>query len=362
MQVVLSPTATEDQIKRVKERIREFGLTPHDIPGQEPKTIGITGTINQEIRIYLEGLPAVSKVIPISPPFKLASRDMHPENSFVTVGDVKFGDGNVVMIAGPCAVESEEQTLRIAREVADRGAQILRGGAYKPRTSPYSFQGLGELGLEILAKARELTGLPIVTEVLDHTTVELVGQYADMLQIGTRNMQNFSLLKASGQSRKPVLLKRGMSATLQETLMSVEYLMSYGCHDVVVCERGVRTFTSHARNTLDVSVIPAFKQISHLPIIVDPSHSSGQRYSVIPHALAGLGAGADGLIVDVHDHPEEALCDGPQALIPNEFSKLMKTAKGVCAAMGKSIGSDQFLNPSHNGKTANTPHKISQQP
>ena len=338
MLIIMNATATDPQIVRVKERIEELGFTAHDIPGRTRLAIGVTGNKNADDRVYLEGLPGVLQVISVTKPYKLASRDMHPEDSVISVQDVKFGDGNVVMIAGPCAVESRDQTLRITEQVAERGAQMLRGGAYKPRTSPYSFQGLGEEALKILAEAREKTGLPIVTEVVDPNTAALVGNYVDMLQIGTRNMQNFILLKEVGRVGKPVLLKRGMSATLDETLMSAEYLMSHGCHDVVICERGVRTFTSHARNTLDISIIPALKQVSHLPIIVDPSHSSGRRFSVIPHALAGIGAGADGLIVDVHDRPEEALCDGPQALPPVEFSELMKIAKGVCNAMGKSIG------------------------
>ncbi|MCH8011287.1 MAG: 3-deoxy-7-phosphoheptulonate synthase [Candidatus Marinimicrobia bacterium] len=338
MLIIMNATATDPQIVRVKERIEELGFTAHDIPGRTRLAIGVTGNKNADDRVYLEGLPGVLQVIPVTKPYKLASRDMHPENSVISVQSVKFGDGNVVMIAGPCAVESRDQTLRIAEQVAERGAQMLRGGAYKPRTSPYSFQGLGEEALKILAEAREKTGLPIVTEVVDPNTAALVGNYVDMLQIGTRNMQNFILLKEVGRVGKPVLLKRGMSATLDETLMSAEYLMAHGCHDVVICERGVRTFTSHARNTLDISIIPALKRVSHLPIIIDPSHSSGQRFSVIPHALAGIGAGADGLIVDVHDKPEEALCDGPQALPPVEFSELMRIAKGVCNAMGKSIG------------------------
>lgn len=338
MLIIMNAIATDSQIIRVKERIEELGYAAHDIPGKTRLAIGVTGNKNADDRVYLEGLPGVLQVIPVSKPYKLASRDMHPENSVISVQGVKFGDGNVVMIAGPCAVESRDQTLRITEQVAERGAQMLRGGAYKPRTSPYSFQGMGEEALKILAEAGEKTGRPIVTEVVDPNTAVLVGNYVDMLQIGTRNMQNFILLKEVGRVGKPVLLKRGMSATLDETLMSAEYLMSHGCHDVVICERGVRTFTSHARNTLDISIIPALKQVSHLPIIVDPSHSSGQRYSVIPHALAGIGAGADGLIVDVHDRPEEALCDGPQALLPEEFSELMKIAKGVCNAMGKSIG------------------------
>ena len=330
--------ATESEIKKVEGRIKGFGYQAHFIPGRNRLAIGVTGNRGVEERLYLESLPGVLQVIQVTKPYKLASRETHQEDSVIYVGNVQFGDGNAVMIAGPCAVESLEQTLRIADSVENRGAQILRGGAYKPRTSPYAFQGLGEEGLKILAEAREKTGLPFVTEVLDTETISVVAQYADMLQIGMRNMQNFTLLKEVGKAGKPVLMKRGMSATLEETLMSAEYLMVNGCRDVVICERGVRTFGNHARNTLDISVVPALKQVSHLPIIIDPSHSSGQHYSVIPHALAGLGAGADGIIVDVHDRPEEALCDGPQALHPDEFTQLMKIANGVCKAMGKTIG------------------------
>ena len=349
MLVVMSSSATDSQVKRVKERIIELGFKAHDIPEQEPTAIGVTGNSKQEGRVYLEGLPGVAQVIPISKPYKLASRDMHPHDSIVDVSGVKFGNGNAVIIAGPCAIESEEQTLRISNAVAERGAQMLRGGAFKPRTSPYAFQGLGEKGLEILAKVKTITDLPVVTEVVDPGTAKLAGDYVDMLQIGTRNMQNFTLLKEVGRVGKPVLLKRGMSATLDETLMSAEYLMSNGCHQVVICERGVRTFASHARNTLDVSIIPALKQVSHLPIIIDPSHSSGHRYSVIPHALAGIGAGADGLIIDVHDKPEEALCDGPQAILPDQFSELMCLVVGICDVMGKKIGNQKVLEDANQG-------------
>ena len=338
MLVIMNLKATESEIKKVEGRIKGFGYQAHFIPGRNRLAIGVTGNRGVEERLYLESLPGVLQVIQVTKPYKLASRETHQEGSIIHVGNVQFGDGNAVMIAGPCAVESLEQTLRIADSVENRGAQILRGGAYKPRTSPYSFQGLGEEGLKILAEAREKTGLPFVTEVLDTETISVVAQYADMLQIGMRNMQNFTLLKEVGKAGKPVLMKRGMSATLEETLMSAEYLMVNGCRDVVICERGVRTFGNHARNTLDISVVPALKQVSHLPIIIDPSHSSGQHYSVIPHALAGLGAGADGIIVDVHDRPEEALCDGPQALHPDEFTQLMKIANGVCKALGKTIG------------------------
>lgn len=341
MIVILDVHATEKDLERLNERIRELGYTPHTIRGDDRLVVGITGNKGTEGRMYLEGLPGVLQVIRVSKPYKLASRETKPENSVVDVAGVKFGDGNIVICAGPCAVETRDQTVRIAKIVADMGAHLLRGGAFKPRTSPYAFQGLGEKGLEILAEAREITGLPVVTEVVDPGTVPLVGQYADMLQVGTRNMQNFSLLREVGKLGKPVLMKRGMSATLEETLMSVEYLMSHGAHDVVVCERGVRTFSSHARNTLDVSVIPAFKKLSHLPIIVDPSHASGNRETVIPLALAGIGAGADGLLVDVHDDPDHALVDGPQALLPEGFQDLVDVAGRVAAALGKSIASHQ---------------------
>ncbi|MCH7528500.1 MAG: 3-deoxy-7-phosphoheptulonate synthase [Candidatus Marinimicrobia bacterium] len=339
MLVIMDPRATEAEIARVKERIKELGYQPHPIPGANQLAIGVTGNQGTEDRIYLEGLPGVMQVIRVTKPYKLASRDTKPENTIVDVRGVKFGAGNIVMIAGPCAVESREQTLRIAQLVADRGALMLRGGAYKPRTSPYAFQGMGEQGLEILAEAREKTGLPVVTEVVDPADAPLVAQYADMLQIGTRNMQNFTLLKEVGKLGLPVLMKRGMSANLDETLMSIEYLMSHGSKAVVVCERGVRTFGNHSRNTLDVSIIPAFKRVSHLPIIVDPSHAGGHRYSVVPLALAGVGAGADGLLVDVHDDPNHALVDGPQALLPDDFQELMAVLGRIAAALGKLLGS-----------------------
>ncbi len=338
MLVIMDARATEAEITRVQERIKELGYQPHPIPGANQLAIGVTGNQGTEDRIYLEGLPGVLQVIRVTKPYKLASRDTKPESTVVDVRGVKFGAGNIVMIAGPCAVESREQTLRIAQLVADRGALMLRGGAYKPRTSPYAFQGMGEKGLQILAEAREKTGLPVVTEVVDPATASLVAQYADMLQIGTRNMQNFTLLKEVGKLGLPVLMKRGMSANLDETLMSVEYLMSNGTNEVVVCERGVRTFGSHARNTLDVSIIPAFKKVSHLPIIVDPSHAGGHKYAVLPLALAGVGAGADGLLVDVHDDPDHALVDGPQALLPADFEELMAVLGRIAEALGKSLG------------------------
>lgn len=338
MFVIMNNSATPGEIEDSCAKITSLGLTAHIIPRDGTTCISITGNINADHQGKIEVLAGVSRVIPISQPYRLVSREVQSENTIVRVGNICFGSDEIVMIGGPCAVESEESTLRIASKVAESGAQMLRGGAYKPRTSPYSFQGLEERGLEILAKARDLTGLPIVTEVVTTETVSLVAQYADMLQVGTRNMQNFMLLKEVAIQGKPVLLKRGMGATLDETLMSAEYLLFHGCVDVVLCERGIRTFNSHARNTLDVSIIPAIKKISHLPIIVDPSHSSGHRSLVLPHALAGIGAGCDGLLVDVHDRPEEALCDGPQALLPSEFKNLLMICDGVSSAIGRRIG------------------------
>lgn len=337
MLVIMDIGATESDINRVVERIKELGYAAHPIPGKHRMAIGITGNKSISDRMYLEGLPSVSKVIAITKPYKLASRESKPDDTIVDINGVKIGNGTVTIMAGPCAVETREQTLRIAQKVADMGAHMLRGGAYKPRTSPYAFQGLGERGLEILAEAREKTGLPVVTEVVDPATASLVAQYADMLQIGTRNMQNFILLQEVGKMGKPVLMKRGMSATLDETLMSAEYIMANGSHNVVICERGVRTFANHSRNTLDVSVIPALRKVSHLPIIVDPSHSGGQRDSVIPLSHAGIGAGADGLLIDVHDDPENALVDGPQALLPEQFASLMASLHKMADALDKQI-------------------------
>ena len=337
MLVMMDARATEEQIEHVQQRIKELGFEAHTMPGLNRVAIGVTGNRDSEDRIYLEGLPGVLQVVAVTKPYKLASREIRPEDTVVDVGGVLIGQGSVVLIAGPCAVESRDQTLRIVEAVAERGAHMIRGGAYKPRTSPYTFQGLGEAGLEILAEARERHGLPVVTEVIDPASATLVAQYADMLQIGTRNMQNFHLLKEVGKLGKPVLMKRGMSATLDETLMSAEYLMSNGAMEVVICERGVRTFASHARNTLDVSIIPALKLVSHLPVIVDPSHASGNRESVSPMGLAGIAAGADGLMVDVHDDPEHALVDGPQALLPDQFGMLVRRIGRLAEALDRTM-------------------------
>lgn len=334
---------SQGQLDYINKRVNDFGLTAHVIPGESRIAMGVTGDGDyDEAKAHIEILPGVWKIVRITKAYKLASNQVK-KKSIVDVGGVKIGGEEAVMIAGPCAVESEESTCSIAEVVAARGAQLLRGGAFKPRTSPYSFQGLGEEGLKILAKAREVSGLPFVTEVVCPEDAELVASYADMLQIGTRNMQNFRLLETVAKQGKPVLLKRGMCATLDETLMSAEYLMSNGCFDVVLCERGIRTFGDHARNTLDISFIPALKKVSHIPVIVDPSHSAGKRSFVTPHALAGLAAGADGLIVDVHNKPEEALCDGPQALLPHEFSKLMRLSNGICQVIDRTIGTGKSV-------------------
>jgi 3-deoxy-7-phosphoheptulonate synthase len=274
-------------------------------------------------------------VIPVTAPYKLVSREAKREDTVVSIGGVPVGGKRLAVVAGPCAVESEKQAIDIARQVAAAGATLFRGGAFKPRTSPYSFQGLGEPALKILKKVREETGLPIVTEVLDTDTADLVAEYADCLQIGARNMQNFSLLKRVGRMRKPVLLKRGMSATIEEFLLSAEYLLSAGNYEVVLCERGVRTFANHTRNTLDLSVIPYVKRISHLPILVDPSHGTGKRLKVLPMSRAAIAAGSDGLLIEVHDHPEVALSDGPQALLPEMFAQLMDEMRLLAPVVGR---------------------------
>lgn len=339
MIVVMNKSASSGDINKVKEQIRHLGYKPHNVRFQSSASDADLRQKNQIPGKQIEDLPGVVDILEDSPQEKLTSRNHRKENTLVRVGDVVFGDGNAVMIAGPCAVESRAQVIETARRVQESGAQVLRGGAFKPRTSPYSFQGLGERGLELLAEARELTGLPIVTEAVDQESARLVAQYADMIQIGARNMQNFSLLEEVGKLGKPVMLKRGMSATLKETLLSAEYIMSNGCSDVVVCERGIRTFSRHSRNTLDLGFIPAFKAESHLPVIVDPSHASGRHDSVMPLAYAALSAGADGIMVDVHGHPEHAKVDGFQAILPDEFTEMMTNLKAIAKVLHRNIGS-----------------------
>ncbi len=335
MLIVMDSAASPEDVRRVVETVEGLGLQAHAIPGAQRTAIGITGNRGAVEPGAFENLPGVAEVIPVSASYKLVSREAKRENTLVSVGGVVVGGPEVVVVAGPCAVESEAQAMEIGHAVRKAGATLYRGGAFKPRTSPYSFQGLGEGGLKILARVRGETGLPIVTEVLDTETVELVAEYADCLQVGARNMQNFSLLKKLGKARKPVLLKRGMSATLEELLLSAEYLLAEGNYSVILCERGVRTFSDHTRNTLDLSAVPYVQRISHLPILVDPSHGTGKRQKVIPLSRAAIAVGADGLIVEVHPHPEAALSDGPQAILPDMFADLMRQVRLLAPVVGR---------------------------
>jgi 3-deoxy-7-phosphoheptulonate synthase len=331
--VVMKAQAAPEDIARVCERIEALGFKPHIIPGEQRTAIGITGNSGPIDTAEFEDLPAVAEAIRVSKAYKLVSRETKPENTVVTVNGVAVGGEPIVICAGPCAVESRTQILESARTVKRAGGELLRGGAYKPRTSPYSFQGLGEEGLHYLADARDETGLGIVTEAIDVETFDLVEQYADCVQIGARNMQNFSLLRRAGRSRKPILLKRGMSSTLEEFLMAAEYILAEGNYNVILCERGVRTFADHTRNTLDLSVVPAVQALSHLPIIVDPSHGTGKRDKVLPMALAAIAAGASGLIVEMHPAPERALSDGHQSLDPLQFSELADECRAIASLL-----------------------------
>lgn len=337
MLVVMRQDATPEQIQGVVRAIEARGFKAHPIPGAQRTAIGITGNRGALEAPVFETLPGVLEVIPVTHAYKLVSREVKPEDTVVDVGGVKVGGEELILVAGPCAVESREQTLSIARSVKRAGAQLLRGGAFKPRTSPYSFQGLGEEGLRILAEARQETGLPVVTEALDNEGVDLVERYADAIQIGARNMQNFSLLKRAGRSRKPVILKRGMSATLEEFLMSAEYILSEGNYAVILCERGVRTFSDFSRNTLDLAVVPAVKHISHLPILVDPSHGTGRREKVAPMSRAAAAAGADGVMVEVHNDPTSALSDGPQSITPEMFEALIRDLRQIAPVIGRRL-------------------------
>ncbi len=335
MLIVMDAAATAEDVRRVVATVEGLGLSAHPIPGAQRTAIGITGNRGTVEAGAFENLPGVAEVIPVSAPYKLVSREAKRENTVVSVGGVLVGGPALAIVAGPCAVESEAQALEIGHLVRDAGANLYRGGAYKPRTSPYSFQGLGLEGLRILKKVREETGLPIITEVLDTETAELVAEYADCLQIGARNMQNFSLLRKVGKMRKPVLLKRGMSATIEELLLSAEYLLAEGNYEVILCERGVRTFADHTRNTLDLSAVPYVQRISHLPIMVDPSHGTGKRQKVLPLSRAAVAVGADGLLIEVHAHPEVALSDGPQALLPSAFAELMRQVRQLAPVLGR---------------------------
>jgi 3-deoxy-7-phosphoheptulonate synthase len=337
MLVVMKQGATAEEIRGVVEAVEARGYKAHPIPGAQRTAIGITGNKGAVEAPVFETLPGVLEVIPVSHAYKLVSREVKREDTVVDVGGVPVGGPALVVVAGPCAVESREQILTVARAVKAAGAHLLRGGAYKPRTSPYSFQGLGEEGLKLLAEAREATGLPIVTEALDSESVELVERYADAIQIGARNMQNFSLLKRVGRSRKPVVLKRGLSATLEEFLMSAEYILAEGNYQVILCERGVRTFSDFSRNTLDLAVVPAVKSMSHLPILVDPSHGTGRRDKVAPLSRAAAAVGADGLMIEVHHDPNRALSDGPQSITPDMFEELMRDLRQIAPVIGRRL-------------------------
>jgi 3-deoxy-7-phosphoheptulonate synthase len=327
MLIVMKHLATQEQIDYVVTFIEKKGYTARPIPGGERVSIGILYNKGSVDASLFQSLPGVKEVIPITRPYKQVSREFKPENTIVRIGNLTIGGKDLIIMAGPCAIESEKQAMTIANHVVKSGAHIFRGGAFKPRTSPYSFQGLGKEGLEILAKVRKETGMPVVTEVMDFQTFDIVEEYTDIIQIGTRNMQNFSLLRRAGKAKKPVLLKRGMAATIEEWLMAAEYILEEGNSQVILCERGVRTFVNHSRNTLDISAIPVVKKESHLPIIVDPSHAAGVRDQVAPLSLAAVAVEADGLMIEVHHAPDEALSDGAQSLYPEQFDLLCRKIK-----------------------------------
>ncbi|MDE2291698.1 MAG: 3-deoxy-7-phosphoheptulonate synthase [Elusimicrobia bacterium] len=338
MLILMEHGSDDKDLAGVVARVEKLGFKAHVIPGADRTAIGVTGNGGPLDPRLFEELPGVKQAIPVTKPYKLAGRDFHHGDTEVQLGrGVVVGAGRFVVMAGPCAVESREQTLRIARAVKKAGAHVLRGGAFKPRTSPYAFQGLGEEGLKILAEARAETGLPVVSEALDPASLELVHKYADVVQIGARNMQNFALLKEAGKLDKPVLLKRGLSATVDEWLQSAEYLLAEGNPRVILCERGIRTFSSHTRNTLDLNAVAVVQKLSHLPVLVDPSHGTGLRDKVAPLAKAAAAVGAHGVIIEVHDRPAEALCDGPQAMPPEEFAALVETLGRLGGVLGYSL-------------------------
>ena len=339
MLVVMKTQATQEEIQEVCATIEQLGFRAHPLPGAQRTAIGITGNQGEVERGNLEALSGVAEVIRVSKAYKLASREVKDEDTGIRFAgtDAAIGGGSLAIIAGPCSIESREQAFAIAEQVAAAGAQFFRGGAFKPRTSPYAFQGLGVEALVIMAEIRSRFGLRIVTEAIDNQSLDQVAEWADVVQIGARNMQNFSLLKRAGRLRKPVLLKRGLAATLEEFLMSAEYVMSEGNYEVILCERGVRTFTDHARNTLDLSIIPAVRRLSHLPILVDPSHATGKRDSILPMARAAVASGADGILVEVHNHPEKALSDGPQSLYPEQFARMMDELEQIAPVVGRKL-------------------------
>jgi 3-deoxy-7-phosphoheptulonate synthase len=331
--------ASEEEVRAVCQKIESLGYRAHAMPGAQRTAIGITGNRGEVEPGTLEEMAGVQELIRVSKPYKLVSRDVKDDNTVVRFpgSDATIGGRALAIIAGPCAIESLEQAMAVAERISRAGAQFFRGGAYKPRTSPYSFQGLGEEGLRIMAEVRDKYGMRIITEAIDNESLELVEEYADVIQIGARNMQNFSLLKRAGRAKKPVLLKRGMSATLEEFLMAAEYVMSEGNYNVILCERGVRTFADHTRNTLDLSIIPAVQRLSHLPIVVDPSHGTGKRNKVTPLSRAAVAVGADGLIVEVHHDPDKALSDGMQSLYPDQFDELMVQVRQIAPVVGRTV-------------------------
>jgi 3-deoxy-7-phosphoheptulonate synthase len=337
MMIVMRTGANQKEIAAVIEEVERLGLHAHLSNGAERTVIGLVGETRQVNKDQIKLMPGVDRVVPISRPYKLASREFSPQDTVFPLDGVNIGGDEIVIIAGPCSVESRAQLLETAQAVREAGAHALRGGAFKPRTSPYSFQGLGEAGLELLAEARQATGMPIVTEVVAPDQVPLVARYADVLQIGARNMQNFSLLHAAGESQHPVLLKRGMMATVEELLMAAEYILSHGNRQVILCERGIRTFESSTRNTTDINAIPVIQALTHLPVILDPSHSTGVTDYVAAIARAGIAAGADGLIVEVHSNPLEALSDGGQSLRPEAFADLVRQIQAIAGAVGRSV-------------------------
>src|SRR6202140_5160264 len=339
MLVVMQAQATEEQVRAVCQKIEKLGYRAHSMPGAQRTAIGITGNKGEVEQGTLEEMPGVQEVIKVSKPYKLVSRDVKQDNTVIRFPGTAatIGGPGLAIVAGPCAIETREQAFTVAERVCRAGAQFFRGGAYKPRTSPYSFQGLAEEGLQIMAEIRQQFGMKIITEAIDHESLDLVAQYADVIQIGARNMQNFSLLKRAGRARKPVLLKRGMSATLEEFLMAAEYIMSEGNYNVILCERGVRTFSDFTRNTLDLAVVPAVKKRSHLPIFVDPSHGTGKRHKVLPLSRAAVAVGADGLLIEVHHEPDKALSDGMQSLLPEEFIALADEMRQIAAVLHRTI-------------------------
>src|SRR5438093_9919513 len=329
MLIVMKADATDAQIAHVCDVITELGFKPHAMPGATRTAIGVTGNQGAVDPTRFENLPGVADAIRVSKPYKLITLDLRPEKTVVRVGDATIGGSELAIIAGPCAIETRDQAFAVAEAVQQSGARFFRGGVWKPRTSPYAFQGLGEKGWEIMSEIRKAFGLKIVTEAVEELHIHLIEQYGDVIQIGARNMQNFSLLRRAGRSQLPVLLKRGMAATLEEWLLAAEYIMAEGNYNVILCERGVRTFTQHTRNTLDLASVPAIRRISHLPVIVDPSHGTGSAYMVTPLARAGVAVGADGLMVEVHDHPELALSDGAQALTPSDYAQLIREVRAI---------------------------------